>query len=265
MIYRLKSTDVFYNFPGVQAVYMPLGAPDPISARQNVRNNLRNTGVYTATPGVVPTWTPRAGWGFNGSSQYLTTNITPNNNQTWTMIIRFTNATGGTSTYFAGCTNSGTTPALILSGRSNLRVYGNSGTVVVNTALTSGVLAVSGKQGYVNGVADGGTIGVVVGTFGPIGIGAASNNMGLYANFASYNNLATAIYSRPLAPAEVWQASLQMKYCDQNEAWNVWARRRQYFIVPVEIAAGGAVGIYGRRGVLALPGGVSIKGEIGNQ
>ncbi len=255
---RSRYVPLWHSLPGCEAAYLPVRAPSHLHARWNIALHEARVGQNNATLGVAPTWTPWRGWGFNGTTQYLMTGITPVNNQSWTMIIRFADSTGGTGTYFAGCTIAGSVPTLILTGRSNLRAYGNGGTVVVNTALTFGVLGVSGNQGYANGVADGAAISVVTGSFGPMDIGCAWNGT-THASFAPYNNLATAIYSRPLTPAEMWLASLQMKYCNQNPEWNAWARRRNYWIVPVQVTAGGRVGIYGARPTIGLPGGVSIR------
>jgi hypothetical protein len=30
----------------------------------------------------------------------------------------------------------------------------------------------------------------------------------------------------------MWTASRQMAYCDVNPDWNVWARRRQWYLAP---------------------------------
>jgi hypothetical protein len=56
------------------------------------------------------------------------------------------------------------------------------------------------------------------------------------------NIQALAVYARTLSPAEVWTASRQMQYCDVNDEWSAWARRRQWYYGPQVVAAAGRVG-----------------------
>src|SRR3989344_7466925 len=78
------------------------GAPTPVAAYQPISAasltasyaNLANPGTYTAAVGVAPTFASSTGWTFNGSTQYLTTGVIPANG--WSMIVRFSNATGAT-------------------------------------------------------------------------------------------------------------------------------------------------------------------------
>lgn len=55
------------------AAYQPIGAASLAASYVN----LANPGTYDAAPGVAPTWASATGWTFNGSTQYLTTGITP--------------------------------------------------------------------------------------------------------------------------------------------------------------------------------------------
>jgi hypothetical protein len=94
--------------------------------------------------------------------------------------------------------------------------------------MAGGVLAYAGKATYRNGLSDG-TIS-----------GAANTNtktllLGCYNGPAGYftGKIQTVVIaSRTLSPAEMWLASRQVAYCEQNPDWNAWARRRRYFYAP---------------------------------
>jgi hypothetical protein len=67
--------------------------------------------------------------------------------------------------------------------------------------------------------------------------------------FAIYVNLSRSMLSTVFR---------QMAYCHVNPDWSAWGRKRRYYYAPAQ-AAGGAVGIYSKRGAVALPGGVRIE------
>jgi len=257
MPYRLASNAVWHSLPGVVSAYQPIGAPDAIAARQNVGLWQRMLGLYTATPGVAPTWAARTGWKGTGS-QWLDTAIVPTAS-TWSYVIRFSGIVGTQGVTFGGLTAADgygvfIWPVRLVGGNF---WWGNGDGVYSAVSFASGVAAITGKACYVNGVST-----------ATIPAGWTANAQSLYllawhqtavpqAQWPLTGNIqAFAVYSRILTPAEVWLASMQMAYCESNPEWNAWAPRRRYWIAP---AAGGAVGIYGRRHELRIPGGVRIE------
>lgn len=260
---RVKSNAVWHSLPGVIAAYQPIAAPDPLAARQNVAHSGARFGVYNAVAGVLPTWSAVTGWTFNGSSQYLATGIIPAINQSWSAVCRFSGATAknyavpfGVQDALHGNGVFGIIPNSTTYGR----VYENPGALLMGsgTGVLAGVMGISRNAGYLNGIAEAGTIPATPTTANvyPIFIGSRNqtNTPALYFN-GSVRCLLIA--SRPLTPSEVWLASRQMAYAEQNPNWNAWSRRRMYFYAP-SAAVAGRVGIYGRRGAVALPGGVRI-------
>ena len=68
--------------PEPVAVYQPIGAASLAASYVN----LANPGVFDAAPGVAPTFSAVTGWGFNGTTQYLTTGVVPSSS--YTIIVR---------------------------------------------------------------------------------------------------------------------------------------------------------------------------------
>ncbi len=130
------------------AAYAPKGAASLAASY----SNLANPGTYNAAPGTAPTWDATNGWKFNGSTQYLTTGITPA--VAWTYIFKFSNVTNG--------------GYAVSHNRYNYSVIPNAASGVDwnyagadryrAPALTSGVLALAANQPYRNGSADGATL-----------------------------------------------------------------------------------------------------------
>lgn len=250
-------TDLWCNLPGVVAAYQPVRASGPLLARYNMAYGGDNR--YRAEPGVLPTWSAVTGWGFDGTSQWLKTNIQLLSS--YTTIIRITTVLSpGSSEYALGIIE--TAPSivayqLLLEGANSIK-FANPNTVQVATSGV-GVLAIAGSIAYKNGL----NVGDLNATwaYNPTPAGGcligSRNYRGTPNGYAEIVCPAFAIYARTLSPAEVWAVSRQMAYCDVNPDWSVWGRRRQWYYGP-QVAAG-AVGIYGKRGAVALPGGVRIE------
>lgn len=216
-----KSSDTWFNLPSVVAAYQPISAPDPISARQNVSSNFARLGQYTAIPGVAPTFSPATGWIFAGT-QYLTTNILPT--ASWSALIRLSNVTNADTWSFGNYASSGWG---IQPRNANQTIYYNGSFFTVPIIRLNGVWGLIGSRGYYNGISE------------TTALSGASPNLaiflgdisGIYRRYFVGNMLAFAIYSRTLSAVEVWQASYQMRYADQNPDWSAWGRRRKWFIV----------------------------------
>lgn len=259
-----KSSDVWFNLPGVVAAYQPIAAPDFIAARQNVSSNFGRLGQYTTTPGTAPTWSPASGWTFNGTTQYLTTGIAPT--QAYSVIVQFSNRSGaGADQCVIGERETNTKVFNLLWESPNwyFQIADMTGSKTKTTpSFDAGNLCIAGTGCYKNGLSVATLASATFSSSFGFYIGAAQISAGTASFFYGGNIQSVLITSRILSPAEVWQASQQMKYCEVNPDWNAWGRRRKWFIVAAPSA--GAVGIYGARATIALPGGVSIRPTGGN-
>ncbi len=149
----------------ISAWYRAGGAPAPIAAYQPKGAaslaasyiNLANPGTNNAAAGVAPTWDAANGWIFNGTSQYLTTGVTNiPNNQTWSLLCRFVQGSGGSGYYgLCGCVPTGTGGFGFSSGSGRTSVArACSGGVVLFTnfaTLTSGVVGIAGGYCFRDG------------------------------------------------------------------------------------------------------------------
>ena len=182
---------------GAVAVYQPKGAASLAASY----TNLANPGTYDAAPGVAPTWDATNGWTFNGSTQWLNTGVTPVNNQTWSMIVRFS---GVAATGFQVLAGMRVTDAAVFGFQwrnTNYSVYYQSGAgLEIIGAVSSGIVAVAGTTGYKDGIAQSGSIGAGTGAAfnATIGIGAANSAIGAQ-RFLASNIQALAIYNNNVA------------------------------------------------------------------
>ena len=137
------------------AAYQAKGAADYAGSKVN----LANPSTYDAVDGAAyPTWDITNGWKFvNPSSQYLTTGgIQPAGDQTWSMIARYSNLTtpswaGLVQTDGGGiCLN-----MVVWSNAGSYRIY-VTGNKLVNSASkdAAGIIALAGRQGYFDGLAE---------------------------------------------------------------------------------------------------------------
>jgi len=243
-MHRVRSTDVWFNAPGVVAAYQPIAAPDPLAARQNVGSNGRMAGRHTAQPGVLPTHDPRTGWVYTGS-QYLNTALVPVMDTKWSMLVRFDYASGGTYPTVAGCRQSavGGVEDFVISaddgptGTANISIArnGKGNTGYSFSPRVEGVVGFAGLTAYHNGVASGAVSSAACTNTQPIFIGTM-NNQGSPQYYFIGTIQAFLVVSRTLSVTEAWAASRQMAYCHVNPDWNAWGRRRQYFYAPAQAA-----------------------------
>lgn len=186
---------------GCVAAYAAKGAADLASSYIN----LANPGTYNAAPGVAPTFNTADGWTFNGTTQYLTTGISPANDQTWSWIVRFSNGPTAQQQQLFGSGNTG--PAgpyfgfMPYWGPGNIGYFLNGGFLSL-TGNTSGVHAAAGNKAYMNGTVQAGSIATNAGTIQPLYIGCR-NQGGTAVNFINAKIQALAIYSTTLAAGEV--------------------------------------------------------------
>lgn len=241
-MYRVKSSAVWHSLPGVVAAYQPQYAPGMRDSLGNMAN--RGDPRYPATAGAMPTFAPPTGWTLGLTSQ-LETGILPENNQQWSLAARFVRSAGG-SGYGALLGNIGTNagPGIGLysnSGQTYLAWAANApnGTerVLFGSAPTKGVVIISGRNAYLNGVYVGTTAsGSSSAWTATITIGKNGVSMSAFVGTLQ----CALVVSRPLSSAEVWLTYQQMTHLE-NPAWNAWARQRRYYYAPS--AAAGAVRI----------------------
>ncbi len=147
--------------------YLSGGAPTPVAAytfkgaasQSASYVNQVNPGTYDLMAGVAPTWDATNGLIFNGSTQYLTTGVTPGNG--WSVVFRFSNA----STAVIIGQRTSALNGLYLSPNSGAGTYYyNYGDriVVAATPPTNGVMGIAGATGYLNGVAAAGTLSATI-------------------------------------------------------------------------------------------------------
>lgn len=189
------------------AAYQPKGAAS-LSASYT---NLANPGTYTAAPGVAPTLTAD-GWTGTGT-QYLTTGIVPASG--WSMIVRFVSLSAeATDNAFCGSYGSGNTFFLVQPRYpvSNSRFYGNGGiSTAISGRISSGVMAIAGGTGYLDGVQDYTGMAAWSGTGYGIYLMAA-NGSGTLNSQSPINGsvAAVAIYNATLSAAQVAEISSAM-------------------------------------------------------
>jgi len=172
------------------AAYQPKGAADLATSYVN----LANPGTYNAAPGVAPTL-GADGWSFNGSTQYLLSDVLPNGS-THSVVVRFSAVTGNGMLF--GTVQAGFTFLLTPNnGGATVGWQLTNGAIATYVAppATSGVLAmVPGQGGYRHGALDLVLSSVAVGATYPLAIGAR-NNGGVIASFLAGTIAAFAIYS----------------------------------------------------------------------
>lgn len=175
---------------GCIAAYQPIGAASYAASKVN----LANPGTYDATEGDAPSWTVDNGWDFDAANDYLDTGITPENDQTWSMIIRFDQATTG-NLWIAGVYETTTAGFGIKAGNlaQTYTQFYNGQRLEVLGMTNSGVLAIAGSNAFKDG-SDVGDIGSGGGSItNQIAIGGVYS-VGVIAALFDGRIQATAIY-----------------------------------------------------------------------
>ena len=114
--------------------------------------NLANPGTYDLTEGAAPTWDVDNGWK-GATGKYLKTGFTAVAG-TWSAIVRFTTATSIRQPF--GCSTANKQWFVIPNYAFASTRYTIIATVRVTTPhAVDGVVAISGLQGYKEGIADG--------------------------------------------------------------------------------------------------------------
>ncbi len=164
------SSNIAAEFAGKWYLGGGINSANAISAHLPIKaTSLANSYINEASPGTydltvptaAPTWSQVLGWIFDGLSQYLATGITPANNQTWSIIIRYEGFLITTKEQcLAGAFTSTTKQFRISCGKSTATntIYGSGQSRLGGKTDYSNNVAISGNQGYLEGVATSGTI-----------------------------------------------------------------------------------------------------------
>lgn len=140
----------WWSVPGQTCVaaYKAIGATDLAASYVN----LANPGTYNAAPGTAP-GLAAGGWVFDGLGQWLATGILASSIES--IAVRFSGFTGSTASYLLGSHSGSNIFAIypLYLGGSGYYQIGDGYSEV--TGYSSGITAMSGGQGYLNGVANG--------------------------------------------------------------------------------------------------------------
>lgn len=184
--------------------YCPKGAADLAASYVN----LANPGTNNAVPGTAPTFAAATGWGFTGS-QDLSTGVLSASNMS--IICRFSAATGDWRALFGSDTSSNGIYAQVRYTSGTVHTY-NNGTTRISTgsALTSGVIAIAGTRGYLDGVEETSALNNSIGTPAVIYIGCRLSSGSASSSYAG-NIQAIAIYSSVLTAPQVAAVTAAMQ------------------------------------------------------
>lgn len=194
------------------AAYQPIGAASLAASYVN----LANPGTYDAAPGVAPTWASATGWTFNGSTQYLTTGITPPRDQTWSLLVRYVEpnwSSTGWESLMGSFSTYGGYSGFLVQGRDAIGLHFWTGTTYNNAFSVlplTGVFGFAGTNSYLDGVPGQTTAsGPATGNHLSLWIGGL-NSSGALAQPVGGSILACAVYSDTLTAGEVATLSAAM-------------------------------------------------------
>lgn len=175
--------------------------------------DLSGNGNNLVRVGNDPLWNVATGWSdFLGQSAALETSFVPQNDQSQTMIVQYAGnpAASNVNTLAGAYTAANRAFRLRARSAANVIIYDNGALQAGAAWLVAGNLAVSGSQGYRNGVADGGAIGAWGGasTFS-VWIGAL-NFAGVALGYFDKEIHAVAIYDVAITAPQVLAVATAM-------------------------------------------------------
>jgi len=139
----------------IWSAYQPKGAANFAASLVDLSLNGNNAGDPggAATPG----WGAATGWTFDGIAQYLTTTFVPQNDQSQSVLIQYTNLTYVEQRNVFGMTD-GANRAFSIETRSLKFRYWNGDDQYGSAIPVAGNVGIAGNVGYLDGVADTGAI-----------------------------------------------------------------------------------------------------------
>jgi len=166
-------------------------------------------GLLIEGNGAVP-WAAATGWGFvAAAAQYFLTGLIPANDQSWSVLVQFDNLVGIWGVLL-GCFNAAWTYFVIQPMSPASVIYGNGNVSVVAPGHITGNLGIAGNQGYRDGIADGGPIGLWnAPSVLDIYIGCR-NNAGVAWGFSTADIGAMAIYNATLTAPQMLAVATAM-------------------------------------------------------
>lgn len=169
--------------------------------------NRANPGTFDAQVGNAPSFATATGWTFDGATNYLETPVQPPNDQTWSMIVRFSGVTDNQNRVIASLGQPGGAPRWFgLRASLDNRTYFNGGSLLKPVSTSNGIMAVAGTSGYFNGVLEGGTVPSSPGSFDALTVFIGAQHDGIV-NSATVHFKgqiqALAIYNSPLTSTQV--------------------------------------------------------------
>ena len=138
------------------AAYQPKGAASLAASYVN----LANPGTYDATEGTAPTFDTSIGWTFSAASnQYLRTGVTPENDQTWSMIARFSGHTTNGQAMCGSIALNGAVGFRMFPRRgvANNMVWNNGTQIASGERQSEGIMAIAGANAFFDGTSYGTT------------------------------------------------------------------------------------------------------------
>ena len=202
--------------PEPVAAYQPIGAASLADSYLRVAGTGGNANLDPAVvgSGVAPTWASGTGWQ-GSATAWLNTGIVPDNDQTWSVLVRFGNTPAGfTGQRLFGI---GITAGRRFTIEPTAANYQNGGSLSA-TAVTiggGGVWGFAGNVAYRDGMAESGTISApILGTLN-VCLLLASNPQGLIGNVSGGSiwggtMQAVAIYDTTLTASQVAAVSAAM-------------------------------------------------------
>jgi len=183
----------------IWAAYQPKGAASYAASLTDLSGNGND-----ASTGVQPDWDAVNGWKFNGSTHYLTTTFVPQNDQSQSMIIQYTNCQTLSVRVLCGIYDGGGHNFFFYPYYTNNMVYyGNGAARAAAPGLVVGNLCVAGSEGYRNGGAEGLTIPGWGGAPTSSVIIGGRNESGVSARHCQYYCQAFALYDCTLTSGQV--------------------------------------------------------------
>lgn len=189
------------------AVYQPKGAASYAASLVNLTGNA----TFNATEGVTPGWDATNGWMFDGTDDYLNSNVNGNGtNKQYSVLIKYTNLSLGSGDIF-GQYAADTNSFRISSVNANSMHCYNSGYYLwthnaQGVTPTDGVIGIAGDRLYYN-ASDKGTF--------PSGSNLADLSFYIGTKNSNANPVviyiqALAIYSAPITPEQVTAVTAAM-------------------------------------------------------
>lgn len=144
----LQSMRAWWFFPGrfCLAAYQPKGAASLVLSYQN----LARPGINDATPAAAPPdWDSSAGWIFNGSTQFLSTGLTPV--WSYTLAVRFSDVLSSAVGYLGGYYTTAADGYALFPLYMSSFIFANNNDGQIAPGAAAGVMAMAGKKGYFDG------------------------------------------------------------------------------------------------------------------